>query len=277
MPATAAPRAPMVLTLTQYLKTAEGVALIASQRLFSYEDRLWKGYEGSCIKVLDWQPVPSELDDCLDMDGTLVNVMTRIKTTEHNKKRRVDQELLEREGQKAKARMDALQAAKMQRDLGLEGSSLRELLSGEVDPVADESPQTNAPSDTVPLAEEDQYRVPPGLHPELTAVPEIEQAESSQRTEEKLDALINGFSAMNRTISALVETLTVQDVQARNVPVAVEVENEPEQEVDTEEPKPQLYPEGSCTVCGACPPQGHKNPLGWLRGHSMAKHRQRLA
>ncbi len=289
----ASPNQPLVpahvLSLQDYMKTAQGKALLAARRLFVYEGRLWGSSRGRLARVrhqqLDGGKIGPELLGSLDIDGTKPRLMALISARKDQQEREIRLEKALRQKKAAEQIEDLEKTAKVQeKEFGTIDPELTRtigLARKALDPRAGE--QEQAEQEPEPGSPEDLRRfVPhPDLHPELSSVPALD-AEAADQNAQRFEERIG---RMEDAVGKLTDLVLAQS----NVP---ERTPGPPSEVATEAVEPagpigviathpseepavdERPPAETCTKCTPpkSSPVGHFNPKMWLRGHTMSKH-----
>lgn len=291
--------APM-LTLTEYSKTAKGKALIASQRRFAFEGRIWQGYRGAAYEVRPHQLSGHELDGIFDIDGSKRYIIEHHTNKVEQRKKKVRIEHATRKAQRLEIRNRVLGTLAQQRKDGLVDPELEavakdlELIDGEGNRVS----KSTTPPDprflrSAPV--DPLVKIEMGEHPfdhahkggdltedmfKITG----DEAQAPQQVSEspelnlKVVELEGRMSGIESTLDQIVGLLTSNQVPVQDV---VEPGGEiPDHDVSTPvgpvhataAPPASASSEFDCADCGKPCPADHTNPPMWLRGHRMSKH-----
>jgi NTP pyrophosphatase (non-canonical NTP hydrolase) len=239
------------LSINQFMKTQEGMALVQQQVPFVMNGTVWQGYKGIPATVAEKQLTDEEFAALVEVDDTKEKVAFVRKQRLGSRNSRKSQEYSDRLGKLMTERNEVLEAIEREErsdrpvpahftrrlayidermDRMAQLSNVYEMASGDV--VA----PTEAEENTV-TAKLDKYRIEiPGFDP--AAFPSPEEA----------------LKAAEATFG---------------------VDGEPRVEPETPEPPQYLRTEEenaayACPTCQKQPDRNHKSPKKWLVGHSNA-------
>lgn len=258
---------PVRLPLTQFLATLEGRQLIDDQLLFAYEEKLWQGWKGQCVRVEDSQVKPAEVDNALDVDGSLEVITNRIAVNRRGLMRRVQKEREEKEHAAQLKEAEILRARKLRRDLGMEDPESIPI----VDPTAE---------DAGPL---DDLR---SLRPRAAAGPGEDVGEEESGTGLILQGLAELGTGIKQLTMMLAERLPLPEQPAGEPEATDEVETEPDPGDEPGDPaiaatggglsEPGQSPFAGLDSCPDCnkPVPAGKHPERWIPAHRRAVHKK---
>lgn len=152
---------PQVLGLNHFVKTAEGQMLIQNHRLFCIGGKLYQGYQGTIPSVDDNSPTEKELANCVDVDGSIGQVHTRLRMKQQQRKYTKQQEVARRAAPQRKQELEELQLEEYRQRLGK---------PTEPEPMVETS--TMQYDDPAPMPEPSEPVVYPGPVSEITEMRE---------------------------------------------------------------------------------------------------------